>query len=225
MARAFDRTLIPAAPDLAFEAAQWAGGTAAVAGLDEAGRGAWAGPVSAAAVIFPQDHNLPLRLPGIRDSKMMSPISRDCWAEQIRQAAAACAVGLASNLEIDALGIVAATRLAMARALAGLPLPPEHLLIDALLLPDTALPQTALIKGDARSLSIAAASILAKTARDSILVALDGTYPGYGFARHKGYGTAAHRRALLEHGPCPAHRFSFAPLAGRELRCAEAASR
>lgn len=183
-----------------------------LAGLDEAGRGAWAGPVAAAAVILPADLRLPERLAGVRDSKQMTPRQRERWAVEIRSTAFCWGVGLAGHEEIDSLGVVAATRLAMQRALAQLALSAQHLLIDALRLPAVELPQSVLIKGDARSLSIAAASVLAKTARDALMQELDEQFPGYGFGRHKGYGTAAHRAALERQGPCPSHRLSFAPL-------------
>jgi ribonuclease HII len=212
MARHFDPSEIPPAPDLRFENKLWARGLARVAGLDEAGRGAWAGPVSAGAVILPVGSEIAARLCKVRDSKQMTPAERTCWAEIIREQALAWGVGFASNDEIDSLGIVPATRLAMGRALAGLGEPAEHLLVDALRLPEVTLPQTALIKGDARALSIAAASVLAKTARDALMVQLDAQYPEYGFARHKGYGTASHWNALQRLGPCPIHRFSFAPV-------------
>ncbi len=183
-----------------------------MAGLDEAGRGAWAGPVSAGAVILPQGAEIASRLCDVRDSKQMTPAERTCWAAVIKEEALAWGVGFASNQEIDAQGIVPATRLAMMRALASLGVPAEHLLIDALRLPGIRLPQTALIKGDARSLSIAAASVLAKTARDALMVQLGEQYPEYGFARHKGYGTASHWEALQREGPCAIHRFSFEPV-------------
>jgi len=203
---------LPRNPSLSLELPLWAAGLVRVGGLDEAGRGAWAGPVSAAVVVLPADPGCLLSLNGVRDSKLMTARQRTSWAETIRMTAADWAVGLASAAEIDALGIVPATRLAMLRALSQLAAAPQHLLIDALRLPDVSQPQSALIKGDRRSLSIAAASVLAKTARDEILVGLDAQYPGYGFARHKGYGTALHQRALLEQGPCSQHRRSFAPL-------------
>jgi len=199
-------------PDLNFELPLWAAGTFYLAGLDEAGRGAWAGPVSAGAVILPQEADLCIQLKGVRDSKQMTPRQRRTWAVKIRSTALAWGVGFASHTEIDALGILPATRLAMQRALAQLAPSPQHLLLDAVRLPAVALPQTVLIKGDVRCLSIAAASVLAKTARDELLVAWEQEYPGYGFARHKGYGTAAHRQALQLKGPCPLHRFSFAPI-------------
>jgi ribonuclease HII len=212
MTRRFDPADIPASPDLRYESERWASGCTAVAGLDEAGRGAWAGPVSAGAVIFPPRLDLPTLLPKVRDSKQMTPAERAFWANEIHAQALTCAVGFASNTEIDQLGIVPATRLAMQRALDGLAIPPAYLLIDALRLPDVAIPQLSLIKGDARALSIAAASVLAKTARDSWMCAVAETYPEYDFARHKGYGTALHQAALAKLGPCPIHRFSFAPL-------------
>lgn len=202
----------PPRPDLTFELPLWESGLNLLAGLDEAGRGAWAGPVYAAAVILPRDNGVLEILPGVRDSKKMTPRQREFWAERIRRAAAAWGIGAASAEEIDARGIVAATRLAMRRALEACGCQPEHLLIDALRLPGVSLPQLALIKGDARSLSIAAASVLAKTARDAWMAALGEQYPGYGFAAHKGYGTRAHREALARLGPCAEHRRSYAPL-------------
>jgi ribonuclease HII len=212
MARTKEALDLPVSPGLIFEQALWAQGILCVAGLDEAGRGAWCGPVSAGAVVMPADAQVLARLSGVRDSKQMSAPARAYWAERIRAEALGWGIGLAGHAEIDALGIVAATRLAMTRALQGCPVQAGHLLIDALRLPDCSLPQTALIKGDARVLSIAAASVLAKTARDALMVELDGVYPGYGFARHKGYGTAAHLAALQRMGPCAAHRKSFAPV-------------
>lgn len=217
MSRQFDPAEIPPAPDLRFESVLWAAGVTRVAGLDEAGRGAWAGPVSAGAVILPPDPEIRQRLSKVRDSKQMRPAERAYWAEIIKAQALAWGVGFASHLEIDAWGIVPATRAAMARALQNLVVAPRHLLIDALRLPEIDLPQTPLIKGDARSLSIAAASVLAKTARDALMVQLDEQYPDYGFARHKGYGTAMHRAALESNGPCAIHRMSFAPLKKNEV--------
>lgn len=184
-----------------------------MAGLDEAGRGAWAGPLSAAAVI------LPLRLPGllsalaeVRDSKQMTPRQRTLAAGKIRTVAVAWSVGCASALEVDRIGPLRATRLAMNRAVLGLRFPPDHLMIDHLLLPESPLPQTAITHGDALSLSIAAASVIAKTWRDELMTAMDRTYPGYGFARHKGYGTGAHAEGLARLGVCPEHRRSYAPI-------------
>lgn len=213
MARSkFDRSLLPPSPDLSFEMALWDQGLQLVAGVDEAGRGALAGPVAAGAVILPADLELTEKLAGVRDSKQMSPGDRELWAERIRHVAYGSAAGYASHQEIDDLGIVPATRLAVQRALEALPSRPQHLLVDFLVLPEISIPQTSLIKGDARALSIAAASILAKTGRDALLRQLDREYPGYGFARHKGYGTPAHRKALAQLGPSPVHRRSFALL-------------
>ncbi len=212
MSRRYDPDEIPAFPDLRFESGLWDAGFASLAGIDEAGRGAWAGPVAAGAVILPRDERLAERLRGVRDSKQMLPSQRAFWAEEIRAVALGWGVGFASSQEIDQLGILPATRLAMERALAELACPPDYLLIDALPLPEVALPQTILIKGDARSLSIAAASVLAKTARDRVMVELDRAFPGYGLAAHKGYGVAAHAAALARLGACPIHRASFAPI-------------
>lgn len=216
MTARFDLRLIPASPDLSFEQALWKEGFSLVGGIDEAGRGAWAGPVAAAVVVLPPDAGLAATLAGVRDSKQMTPDQREYWAPEIKKTATAWGVGMASHLEIDALGIVNATRLAVARSLAQLDSQPQHLLVDFLALPDIQLPQTALVKGDARALSIACASVLAKTARDALLVELDPCYPGYGFERHKGYGTAYHRAALARLGPCPIHRLSFKPVSRME---------
>ena len=190
----------------------WQSGLRQLAGLDEAGRGAWAGPVCAGAVILPPDPAIAQKLAGVRDSKQMTPHQREQWVSPIQSCASAWAVGFASAQEIDAIGILPATRLAMQRALDGLDALPQHLLIDALLLPQIDLPQTALIRGDSLSLSIAAASILAKTARDALMCEMDSAYPDYFFARHKGYGTRQHQQALACQGPCRIHRQSFAPI-------------
>lgn len=205
----FDRSLIPPAPNLSFETALWEMGRVAVAGIDEAGRGALAGPVAAGVVVLPVDERIAERLMGVRDSKEMTPNERSAWAARLPGLAADWSVGFASAQEIDALGIVPATRLAIQRALDGLVSQPDHLLIDYLVLPDCSLPQTPLVKGDARSLSIAAASILAKTKRDQIMGELDSRYPGYDFAAHKGYGTVAHIQALRILGFSAEHRRSF----------------
>ncbi len=211
--------VIPKFPDLSAESALWEAGIALVAGVDEAGRGAWAGPVAAGAVVLPADLNMLTQLQGVRDSKQMTARQRVRWAVEIQQAACAWGIGFASAEEIDAQGIVPATRLAMRRALEACAIMPQHLLIDALRLPQLSIPQTSLIKGDGRSLCIAAASVLAKTARDAWMVELDRQFPAYGFAAHKGYGTAAHQAALRSQGACPQHRKSFAPL--RELFSSE----
>jgi ribonuclease HII len=213
MTTRFDRSLIPIHPDCSNESDLWQQGLTLVAGLDEAGRGAWAGPVFAAAVILPPELGIENVLHGVRDSKQMTPHQREHWAGEVQAVALAWGVGWAEAGEIDEIGILPATRLAMARAVEQLGEMPEYLLVDGnFLLPEIPLPQQALIKGDGRSLSIAAASVLAKTARDALLVECEDTYPGYGFARHKGYGTAFHRAELEKLGACPIHRMSFAPL-------------
>lgn len=200
-------------PSLAHELALRERGYARVAGVDEAGRGAWAGPVMAAAVILPLAPDVAEALRDVNDSKQLSPARRAACREVIVRVATACAVGAASAEEIDALGIVRATRLAMARAVAGLSVQPDALLIDALTLPDVSIPQRAFNFADSISLSVAAASILAKTERDALMEQLEALHPGYGFARHKGYGTRAHRQALQALGVSPAHRRSFGPVA------------
>jgi len=209
MPNKFDRNLIPSEPDFSIETPLWQLGIKRIAGIDEAGRGAFAGPVSAAAVIFPNAPNLFDELTGIRDSKQMTPGSRQQWASRIKEFCLAWGVGLASAQEIDCLGIVPATRLAVQRALDQLIYPPEHLLVDYLHLTDCPIHQTTLVKGDQRSKSIAAASILAKTTRDTIMMQLDLDYPGYHFADHKGYGTRVHRVSLEKLGPSPVHRLTF----------------
>jgi ribonuclease HII len=201
-------------PDLSFELPLWGAGLLP-AGLDEAGRGAWAGPVSAAAVILPADEGIAAVLSGVRDSKLMTPRQRFKWRSVICTAALAWGVGFASPQEIDALGIVPATRLAMQRALEQLEIFPQCLLVDALRLPEIPLPQKAIIHGDRLCLSIAAASVLAKTARDELMAGLDVEFPGYGFARHKGYGTKVHQLALAEMGVSEVHRRSYAPVKRR----------
>ncbi len=169
----------------------------------------------AAAVGLPlESRQLRRLLRGVRDSKQMAPQQRLAWEPRIRQVAWGCAVGEASVEEIDALGIVPATRLAMLRAAMGLQPSPDGLLIDYLRLPDLQLQQVALKFGDQRSLSIAAASVVAKAHRDRLMVELGRSHPGYGLADNKGYGTAAHRAGLVQQGPCEIHRRSFAPIAG-----------
>ena len=205
----FDASLLPPEPDLSFEQILWQAGIIGVAGIDEAGRGALAGPVTASAVILPQKESLPELLKGVRDSKQMTPHEREVARDQILHHAESWGVGFATSDEIDQVGIVPATRLAARRALDSLSLPPAHLLLDYLFLPEVTIPQTALIKGDCRSLSIAAASVLAKTSRDALMRELDITWPGYGFAAHKGYGSRAHREAIQRLGPSPVHRLSF----------------
>ena len=210
--RRFDRGLLPAFPDLTIESSLWHRKFVHLAGIDEAGRGALAGPVAAGAAILPTNQAAATQLAGVRDSKQMTANQRNAWAVKIREVALAWSVGMASSQEIDDLGIVQATVLAARRALAALCIPPDHLLLDGSLSIAGPIPQTTLVKGDCRSLSIAAASVLAKTTRDALLEKLDLDWPGYGFAAHKGYGTAFHLSALDQLGPTPHHRHSFAPL-------------
>ncbi len=203
-------------PSLDLEARLWAEGYRCVAGLDEAGRGAWAGPVVAAAVILPPgDLCLLQDLSAVRDSKQLTANRREEILVLIRERALAWSLGSVSASGIDGGGIVPATRRAMGEAIRSLSRPADYLVIDYLALPGVALPQTSLPKGDARVLSIAAASIVAKVHRDRMMVELDSQFPGYGFAQHKGYGTSQHRAALEALGPCAVHRLSFRPL--REL--------
>jgi len=197
-------------PDLRLEKRLWRSGLENIAGMDEAGRGALAGPVTVGAVILPNVPRLSSTLSGVRDSKQMTPPQRARWAAILRKIARAWSLGWASADEIDSLGISAATRLASERALAALPLLPNHLLTDFRLNPDTDIPLTSLVKGDQKSLSIASASVLAKTARDAVMCELDEQYPGYGLARHKGYGTIVHREAIERLGHSPIHRKTFA---------------
>ena len=202
---------------LEYEATLWAQGYAHIAGLDEVGRGAWAGPVVAAAVILPPDLLACASLVGsVHDSKQLTPRQRTLLVPAITAVAIAIGVGSIPAATIDEVGIVPATRQAMRQALAALPSPPDYLLIDALRLPDVGIPQRPLIHGDALSLSIAAAAIIAKVTRDQTLTEMDVLFPGYGFARHKGYGVPAHRSALDRLGPCPEHRRSFRPLAAMQ---------
>ena len=177
------------------------------AGVDEAGRGALFGPVYAAAVVL--DPGRPVR--GIADSKVLTPAQRDALAVLIKGAAVSWAIGMATAEEIDRINILQASRLAMKRAVAALPTPCDYLLIDAITI-DSRVPQMGIIKGDVKVRAIAAASILAKTARDTAMEELDHLYPGYGIAKHKGYPTAEHRAALLCLGPTPLHRRTFGPV-------------
>jgi len=204
----------PLLPDLAVELELHAGGTPCIAGLDEVGRGAWAGPLTAAAVILPIERpDLRSILAGVRDSKQMTPRQRDRCSRIIFGAASEVGVGQASPSEVDELGPLVATRLAMTRALASLSLEPGYLLVDHLRLFELPIPQAAITHGDAKVLSIAAASVVAKVLRDQQMVEFEFLYPGYGFAHHKGYGTAEHLESLRRLGPSPIHRFSYAPVA------------
>jgi ribonuclease HII len=194
-------------PDLSFERAGLASGHITVCGVDEAGRGPWAGPVCAAAVIL-NESNIPT---GLNDSKKLTEAKREALFPLIL-ASADVGVGLVSAAEIDVLNILQATYLAMSRAVAALKLKPTLALIDGNRAPKLSCPAQTIIGGDAKSLSIAAASIIAKVTRDRLMCEMDGIFPAYGFARHKGYGTAAHSAALKQHGPCTEHRKSFAPI-------------
>lgn len=215
MPQRIDPSLVPEAPDFSFEVPLWEIGVHYVAGIDEAGRGPLAGPVAAAMVIFPPEPGLMAVLKGVRDSKELTPGRRETWSRRIKELALAWGVGFASHAEIDDCGIIYATRLAAYRALDDSKIHPQHLLLDYIFLPDNPLPQTSLIKGDGRSLSIAAASILAKTARDAWLCELDEKYPGYGFNDNKGYCTPGHLQALARLGPSPVHRQSYSPVRKR----------
>ena len=187
----------------------YARGLRVVAGIDEVGVGPLAGPVVAAAVILPDA----VDLPGLDDSKKLSRRAREKLDEAIREQAVAVAIGESDPGEIDRINILQATLQAMRRAVAALTRRPEHLLVDARTIPGVAAPQTALVGGDSRDASIAAASIVAKVHRDALMRRYDEQHPGYGFTRHMGYGTAAHLAALRDLGPSPIHRRSFAPVA------------
>jgi ribonuclease HII len=184
-----------------------------VAGVDEVGRGALAGPVMAAAVILPLGAEFPW-LRSVRDSKQLSPSQRERLFDLVRHAGIPFGLGSVPHATIDEVGIVRATRIAMARAVEALPSRPDFLLIDALSLPEVGLPQKGIVRGDQLSLSIACASIVAKVSRDRQMTELDSVYPGYGLARHKGYGTRQHLQCLGRLGPCAIHRRSFAPVLG-----------
>ncbi|MYC32086.1 MAG: ribonuclease HII [Chloroflexi bacterium] len=200
-------------PDLSLEAGFHACGHRLVAGVDEAGRGPLAGPVTAAAVILPPDLDPDADwLGAVDDSKRLTPKCREYAAEIIRANALAWAVEQVDSAEIDRIGIGPAVIQAMFAAVSALRPGPDALLFDWIPLKQCPLPYQTVVKGDAKSLSIAAASILAKVARDEIMVQADQRHPGYGFARHKGYATAQHLRCLAELGPTPIHRRSFSPL-------------
>lgn len=179
-----------------------------IVGVDEAGRGPLAGPVVAGAVILDPKR----KIRGLRDSKLLPPAVRERLAEEIRKYAIAWSVGSADVDEIDRLNILQATMLAMRRAVEALPVIPIEALVDGDRCPQLPCPTYAIVKGDRDVAVISAASIIAKTVRDALLVQLDGDYPGYGFAQNKGYGTPEHLAALDRQGPCPAHRRSFAPV-------------
>ena len=199
------------APDYSEESILIDKGYSLIAGLDEVGRGTLAGPVVAGVVILPVNPEYPW-VKDIRDSKMLTPKRRERILKDMEKDCLAIQTGSASAAEIDQDGIVKATSLAMERALKSLPLEPQYLLLDAFPLPGINIPQKAIVKGDVHCLSIAAASIAAKVFRDKIMVEKDKTYPGYGFASNKGYGTKEHLDQLSKEGPCDIHRYSFAPI-------------
>jgi ribonuclease HII len=198
---------------LSLEQELWACGYRAIAGVDEVGRGAWAGPVVAAAVLLPPDPAaLACLLGRVDDSKRLTPLVREELFHPIAACALAVGVGFVDAGEIDRVGIAPATRLAMLQALDSLAARPDFVLIDYLTLPGLPCAQRGVAHGDAISLSIAAASIVAKVSRDRWMARQERTYPGYGFSRHKGYGTRGHQEALSRFGACALHRMSFAPL-------------
>ena len=188
-----------------FELVLWKSGVKDIAGVDEAGVAPLAGPVVAAAVMFPPDTDIA----GINDSKQVDPQTREELAKEIRAKASGVAVGIGTVEDIDRINIYHASLLAMQRAVEGLPRKPQHVLVDARTVPGIDMPQNAFNKGDGLNFSIAAASIIAKTTRDAMMCELDREYPGYGFAAHKGYPTPEHRKAFMDLGPCKVHRMSF----------------
>tara|TARA_B100000315_G_scaffold259295_1_gene314778 strand:- start:11868 stop:12518 length:651 start_codon:yes stop_codon:yes gene_type:complete len=196
-------------PDGFFEAEAYARGFRCVAGIDEAGRGPLAGPVVAAAVVLPRKKTFP----GLKDSKCLSPVRRERLFIQILNSARGVSVGYANAAEIDAFGILPATRNAMQRAVHGLSFQADCLLTDAVNLPDLNIVQRIIVKGDSLSHSIAAASVVAKVTRDRTMSKLHDQYPQYNFHVHKGYGTAEHLRLLNQFGPCEVHRKCFRPIA------------
>lgn len=213
---------IKTAPDLSEELEAYRAGYQNIAGLDEAGRGAWAGPLVAAAVVLPRNLELPLeqalqalttRFAGVNDSKQLTPPQREKLFALIKTHAYT-GVGIISSLAVDLMGVGVANKLAWKRAIQNLPAAarPDFLLLDAFKLPEVAIAQKAIIKGDTKSLSIAAASIIAKVTRDCLMQQLAQELPGYGFHDHKGYGTATHAAALQRLGPSDSHRYSYRPI-------------
>ena len=192
-------------PSLQYELPLWASGSLLVAGIDEAGRGPLAGPVAAGACILPADHDILY----LNDSKKLSAKKRDMLFDQIKEEALAWSVGLVDPARIDEINILKATYEAMRLAVRELKVKPTVLVNDAVVIPGVNIPQVPVVKGDAKCISIAAASILAKVTRDRIMEEMDEKYPQYGFAKHKGYGTKDHMEAIRKYGPCPIHRRSF----------------
>lgn len=195
----------PASAPYRFEGQAWRAGVARVAGLDEAGRGPLAGPVVAAAVIIAPER----RIRGLADSKLLAPARREQLFALIHERASAVGVGVVNHEVIDRINILEATRLAMRQALAALAVAPDLVITDFVHLPGLPCPQRNLVDGDVRCATVAAASIIAKVTRDRMMVDADAKFPEYGFARHKGYGTADHLAALDRLGPCPLHRRTF----------------
>ena len=208
---------------LIWERRRWKEGFRSIAGVDEAGRGPLAGPVVAAAVIFPErwfTEGVPAALSDLNDSKQLTPIQREEFFELLTRPGEETLCFCVAQVDaagVDEWNILRATHRAMGEALSRLAPPPEHVLVDGLHVPTLRFPQTPLIKGDARSYSIAAASVLAKVTRDRMMKEYDRQWPAYGFAEHKGYATPQHLAALAAHGPCPIHRRSFSPVQQPEL--------
>lgn len=206
---------------LSHESRAWARGARRIAGVDEAGRGPLAGPVVAAAVVFDPDYarrELNAALKDLTDSKQLTSKQREAFYNLLRGAdGVEVGVGMADVDEIDSANILVATHRAMRRALEALTVLPDMALVDGLPVRDLPCPHEAIVQGDASSLSIAAASVMAKVTRDRIMQELDRRYPGYGFAKHKGYGTPEHLAALARLGPCPCHRRYFGPVAQLNL--------
>ena len=207
---------MPKVDRFAFERELASSGVRSIAGVDEAGRGPLAGPVVAAAVVLPVEwlrDGLPGELEGLNDSKQLTPAQREKFFEVIiRRKDVRFGIASIESGIVDALNILRATHRAMGEALEKLQPPPAHVLVDGLRVKSLLFPQTPIVKGDAKSYSIAAASVLAKVTRDRMMLEYHQQWPAYGFAEHKGYGTPQHLLALAAHGPCPIHRRSFAPL-------------
>ncbi len=204
-----NRETLPSVSMTTIEAGLLAKGFRMIAGVDEAGRGPLAGPVVAAAVVFEKG-----KYPsGIRDSKQLSPKLRDELFYKICEKASAVGVGIVNEDTIDRINILQAAHMAMLKSIASLEAKPDFVLIDGILAPRSGFPQKAVVSGDSKSISIAAASIIAKVSRDRIMVELDARFPEYGFSGHKGYGTKAHMESLKKFGPCRIHRKSFRPVA------------
>jgi ribonuclease HII len=199
-------------PSVDHERWLWARGFERVAGADEAGRGALAGPLVAAAVVLPPCSRIPPALSALRDSKLLTPRARERLRARIEGIALDIGIAIVAAPDLDATGLGVAGQLALCRAVAALDPPPDFILVDAYRLRQAPSPQAALIQGDARCLSIAAASVVAKVTRDRLMADLHASYPAYAFDKHKGYATAAHRARLTALGPCVEHRRSYAPV-------------